>query len=181
MHPRGQGRGGDVTSLEEGDVVILDRSWGRAETEEGLVLGEDVQQPQPPQALLCTGDMGRTWWGRTSCDTPSLLLSVPIAAPCPHPVPVSIPVPTLCPTSSPIPMSHPCPVLIRVPMSYPIPPPCPHPHPDPVPTPLPPSLSPTDGDEAQEPVVGAGEVAVDGRVTGAQQVQQHQQALGTPS
>lgn len=123
MSHRGQGRGGDVTSLEEGDVVILDRSWGRAEAEEGLVLGEDVQQPQPPQALLCTRDMGRTWQGRTFCDTHSLL-PVPIAAPCPCPVPVSIPVPTLCPTSSPIrvpiPMSYLCPVLIHV-LSHPTP------------------------------------------------------------
>lgn len=39
-----QGTGGDVTSLEEGDVVILNRSWGQAEAEEGLVLGEDMQR-----------------------------------------------------------------------------------------------------------------------------------------
>lgn len=48
---------GDVTTLQEGDVVILHRPRGRAEPEEGLVVGGGMEQPQAPQTLLCMGEV----------------------------------------------------------------------------------------------------------------------------
>lgn len=143
---------GDVTTLQEGDVVVLHWPRGRAEPEEGLVMGGGVEQPQAPQTLLCTGegtkgdkegDTEKTGVGRAPCDTPvSIPVSpIPSQSLCPNPVPH--PVPVQAPTSmssSHLLVPHasssmpPCPIHLMSPCP---PTPCPthtvspppHPHP----------------------------------------------------